>query len=489
MAKGPHTDTASFSRPDLAKATPVSTMEFHPEQAADNGDQDGPTTSSSVPQSVMNDQGGDFVEKFDAKPLPAQKVGEVDMNDTSEEGTTNQSLNIMEEGGAGAAAQVMAAANTIVDGDNTWKTNGSGVAGGDGLDDASSQAKGPQHEQMIPHTNDNKSSPTDALDATTTVMDIEQGGGGGGGGGDEARENGTNSIGNNDDPLGSEGKSGLSKRSAAQIASAAAAFGPASASSSAQDARKPPRKSVSARKRSSFVRKDSDERRRSSQVIAAQRRAEALKAAAAALGAAGGGLAYANMSNHSTNSLRSAASSGISRTKSEQKFQSEESPSKASGAPALPTSAASSTNADGPPSSIAGQAGVAMSAKEYLVAEPNSKRGVSMESKQTTEITAPVESLAANGGSGDDGQQNDKPKIGDGSGTTAALSDTGNGPLFPLKVDGPAMMKKTCLNTNYSLRHQLYLSFGTVSAVALMFVVLVAIITTSLAGNQVKYTS
>ena len=112
-----------------------------------------------------------------------------------------------------------------------------------------------------------------------------------------------------------------------------------------------------------------------------------------------------------------------------------------------------------------------------------------MESKQTTEITAPVESLAANGGSGGDDRQNDKPKIGEGSGTTAALSDTGNGPLFPVKVDGPAMMRKTCLNTNYSLRHQLYLSFGTVSAVALMFVVLVAIITTSLAGNQVKYTS
>ena len=463
-------------------------MESHAEQTADKGDQDGPSSSSSAPHSVLNDQGRDRVEKSDTKPLPAQEVGEADMNDTSEKGATSQSLNIMEEGGAGAAAQVAAATDISVDKDNMSKTNGKDAAGGGGLDDASSQAKGPQLEQMIPHTNDNKSSPTDALDATTTVMDIEQGGGGGG---DESSENGTKSVGNNDDPLGSEGKSGLSKRSAAQIASAAADFGPGSASSSAQDARKPPRKSVSARKRSSFVRKDSDERRRSSQIIAAQRRAEAQKAAAAAaLGAAGSGLAYANMSNHSTNSLRSAASSGISRTKSEQKFQSEESPSKASGAPALATSAASSTNADEPPSSsLAGQAGVAMSAKEYLVAQSNSKPGVSMESKQATEITAPVESLAANGGSGDDGQQNDKPKIGEGSGTTAALSDTGNGPLFPVKVDGPAMMRKTCLNTNYSLRHQLYLSFGTVSAVALMFVVLVAIITTSLAGNQVKYTS
>ena len=446
-------------------------MEFHPKQAADNGDQDGPTSSSSVPQSVMNDQGGDRVEKSDTKPKPAQEVGEVDMNDTSEEGTTNQSPNIMEEGGAGAAAQVMAAADTSVDDDNISKTNGNGAAGGDGLDDASSQAKGPQHEQMIKDKNDKKPSPTTggALDASMTALDIEQGGGDGG------CDRPSVFCGNNDGSMGSQGK-------------------PDSSSSlSAQDARKPPRKSVSARKRSSFVRKEYDERRRSNQVIAAQRRAEAQKAAAAAaLGAAGSGLAYANMSNHSTNSLRSAASSGISRTKSEQKFQSEESPSKASGAPALATSAASSTNADEPPSSsLAGQAGVAMSAKEYLIAQSNSKRGVSMESKQTTEITAPVESLAANGGSGGDDQQNDtsKPKIGEGSGTTAALSDTGNGPIFPVKVDGPAMMRKTCLNTNYSLRHQLYLSFGTVSAVALMFVVLVAIITTSLAGNQVKYTS
>ena len=112
-----------------------------------------------------------------------------------------------------------------------------------------------------------------------------------------------------------------------------------------------------------------------------------------------------------------------------------------------------------------------------------------MESKQTTEITAPIESLAANGGSGGDEQQNERPKIGEGSGTTAALSDTGNGPLFPVKVDGSAMVGKMCLNTNYSLRRQLFLSFGTLSAVALMFVVLIAIITTSLAGNQVKYTS
>lgn len=461
-------------------------MEFHAEQTADNGDQDGPSSSSSVTQSVLNDQGRDRVEKSDTKPKPAQEVGEADMNDTSEEGTTSQSLNIMEEGGAGAAAQVAAAADTSVDNDNTSKTNGNGAAGGDGLDDASSQAKGPQHEQMIKDTNDKKPSPTTggALDASMTALDIEQGGGDGG------CDRPSVFGGNNDGSMGSQGKSGLSERSAAQIAPAAAAFRPDSSSSlSAQDARKPPRKSVSARKRSSFVRKESDERRRSSQIIAAQRRAEAQKAAAAAaLGAAGSGLAYANMSNHSTNSLRSATSSGMSKTKSEQKFQSEESPSKAVGAPALPTSAASSS-ADGAPSSSADQSGAAMSAKEYLAAQSNSKRGLSMESKQPTEATAPVELLAANGGSGDDGQQNDKPEIGEGSGTTAALSDTGNGPLFPVKVDGPAMMRKTCLNTNYSLRHQLYLSFGTVSAVALMFVVLVAIITTSLAGNQVKYTS
>ena len=393
-------------------------MKFHAEQTADNGDKPGTSSSSSAPQSVMNDQGRDRAEKSDTKPNTAQEVGEADMP-SSEEGTTNQSLNIMEEGKAGTAAQV------------------------------------------------------------TVALDTEQGGGGNGG--DRPSAFG----GNDEDSMGSEEESGLSKRSAAQIASAAAAFGPEPSSSlSAQDARKPLRKSVSARRRSSLARKDSDERRRSSQIIAAQRRAEAQKAAAAA---AGGGLSHANKSNHSTNSIQSATSSGMSKTKCEQNFQSEELLSKAECAPALPASAASSI-ADGPRSSADDQLGAPMS-KEYQAVQSDSKRGMSMDSKQTTEITAPIESLAANRGSGGDEQQNERPKIGEGSGTTAALSDTGNGPLFPVKVDGSAMVGKTCLNTNYSLRRQLFLSFGTLSAVALMFVVLIAIITTSLAGNQVKYTS
>ena len=386
-------------------------------------------------------------------------------------------------GGAGAPPVAVALDNTSV--------NGNGAASGDGLDDASTKAR-PQHEQTMTDTND-ASSPTDA---STTVLDIEQGGGSGNGGRDRPK-----SGGNDDVSLGNQEKGGLSNRSAAQIASAAAALGPASASSSpvpsqggVETAAKgagenanamPPRKGLSSRKRSSFVRKDSDERRRSSQIIAAERRAEAQKAAAAAA-LAGGGLAHANMSNDSTNSLRSAVSSGISKSRSEQNFQSEESSSKAVGAPPLPTSA----SADGPAGSSAGPSDAVMTAKEYLTAQSNSKRGLSMDSQQVTVVTAPVDSLAANGSSGDDGQQqNDKPKIGQESGTTADLSASGNGPLFPVKVDGSAMMRKTCLNTNYSLRHQLYLSFGTVSAIALMFVVLVAIITTSLAGNQVKYTS
>lgn len=483
-------------------------MESHAEQTADYGDRPGPGSPSSLPQSALTDQGGGRDDNSDAKPKTAHGETDMTMNDTSEgkEGTKNKSLDIMEEGGA--CAPVATASDTISDGaDNTSTSNDNGAAGGDGLDDqdASSRAKRPQHKQMIRKMNNNKSSPKtgDALDTSMTVLDIEQGGGGGsnggdiGGGGSNGGDIGggdrpSRSSGHNDESMGSEGKSGLSKRSAAQIASTAAAFdGPASSSSlPAQDAKKPPRKSVSARKQSSFVRNDSDERRRSSQIIAAERRAEAQKAAAAAaLGVAGGGLAYANMSNHSTNSLRSATSSGISRTKSEQKFQSEEWPSKTVGAAVLPTSAAAPSSDDGAPNSSTGQAGAAMSAQEYLAAQSNSKRGASMESNQTTDVTAPVDSLTANGGSGGDGQQNDKPNAGEGSGTTAALSDTGNGPLFPVKVDGPAMMRKTCLNTNYSLRHQLYLSFGTVSAVALMFVVLVAIITTSLAGNQVKHTS
>ena len=117
------------------------------------------------------------------------------------------------------------------------------------------------------------------------------------------------------------------------------------------------------------------------------------------------------------------------------------------------------------------------------------------QSQQAAVETAPVDSIAANGGAGDD-SHNEKTadggpaKGGEGSGTTAALSDIGHAPSFRLvRVDGSTMMRKTCLNTKYSLRRQLFLSFGTVSAVALMFVVLVAIITTTLAGNQVKYSS
>jgi hypothetical protein len=251
---------------------------------------------------------------------------------------------------------------------------------------------------------------------------------------------------------------------------------------------KPPRKSVSSRKRSSVVRRDSDERRRSSQV-AAERRAEAQKAAAAALEVAGG-LAYANVSNHSTNSIATtgnrsdSAGSGLSN-KGEQGFQSAE-PAKTAGAPT-----AASSSSDGPTrysSSSAGQPNDATTAREDLTA----KRALPMESQQTAVETAPVGALATKGGGGDDGEQEEKAKTGQGSGTTAAVSDAGNGrPLhvFPTRVDRTAVLQKTCLKTNYSLRHQLYLSFGTVSAIALMFVILVAIITTSLVGNQVKYSS
>ena len=86
-------------------------MKFHAEQTADNGDKPGTSSSSSAPQSVMNDQGRDRAEKSDTKPNTAQEVGEADMP-SSEEGTTNQSLNIMEEGKAGTAAQVTVALDT-----------------------------------------------------------------------------------------------------------------------------------------------------------------------------------------------------------------------------------------------------------------------------------------------------------------------------------------------------------------------------------------
>jgi len=406
-------------------------MELHPEQpAADNGNHTGSVPSpNAAPQSVLDGQVGDWEEKFGTKPKPAQEVGEADSSDTSEEAGASIGRNVMEEGEAGMP---VAALDTSAKGDATSKS-GNGAVGDPSSFQANPSAK-PQHEQ-ITDSNINEG----ALDASPTVLDIEQGGG------------------------------------AAAVAM-----------------NKPPRKSVSSRKRSSVVRGDSDERRRSSQV-AAERRAEAQKAAAAALEVAGG-LAYANVSNHSTNSIATtgnrsdSACSGLSN-KGEQGFQSSE-PAKTAGAPP-----AASSSSDGPnrySSSSAGQPNDATTAREDLTAPSISKRALPMESQQTAVETAPVGALATKGGGGDDGEQEEKAKTGQGSGTTAAVSDAGNGrPLhvFPTRVDRTAMLQNTCLKTNYSLRHQLYLSFGTVSAMALMFVILVAIITTSLAGNQVKYSS
>ena len=339
---------------------------------------------------------------------------------------------------------------------------------------AKTQVK-PQHEQQMQDIN-NKSSP----EASMTALDIEEGGGGGGGGG----ANGSRSVGSDD-----------SMTDDAQIATAAAAFEPSPpaqggagrSSGTISAAKKPPTKGGSSRTRSSFSHKDPVQRR-SSQRIAAERRAEAQKAAAAAaLGAAaaaavqGGGLVYANRSNQSRSSLRSAGSntstSGLSKTKSEEQSQWEESARAVVGAAALATTGASSS-ADAPAGSSSGL--------------PLSTDG---QSHQAAVETAPVDSMAANGGGGDDSHNKTTAdgapaKGGEGSGTTAALSDIGNAPSFRLvRVDGSTITRKTCLNTKYSLRRQLFLSFGTVSAIALMFVVLVAIITTTLAGNQVKYSS
>lgn len=347
-----------------------------------------------------------------------------------------------------------------------------------GVGDTSFKAKArvkPQHEQM--KDTNNKSS----LEPSATALDIEEGGGGGGGG----DANGSISVGSDN--------SSTTENDLSKIAAAAAAFEPSPpvqggatcsrSSGNISTAKKAPTNGASSRTRSSFSHKDPVVRRRSSKLIAAERRAEAQKAAAAAaLGAAGGGgggLVYANRSNQSRSSLRSAGSntstSGLSKTKSEDQSQWDES------AKAVVGAAIAGASSAGAPAGNGSSSGLPPSNDS----QPH----------QAAVETAPVDPMATNGGGGDD-SHNEKladgapAKGGEGSGTTAALSDIGHAPSFRLvRVDGSIMMRKTCLNTKYSLRRQLFLSFGTVSAVALMFVVLVAIITTTLAGNQVKYSS
>lgn len=347
-----------------------------------------------------------------------------------------------------------------------------------GVGDTSFKAKArvkPQHEQM--KDTNNKSS----LEPSATALDIEEGGGGGG----DGDANGPRSVGSDDS---STAENDLSK-----IAAAAAAFEPSPpvqgddcrSSGNNSTAKKAPTNGASSRTRSSFSHKDPVVRRRSSKLIATERRAEAQKAAAAAAlgtaaaGGGGGGLVYANRSNQSRSSLRSAGSntstSGLSKTKSEDQSQSDES------AKAVVGAAIAGASSAGAPAGNGSSSGLPPS----IDSQPH----------QAVVETAPVDSITTNGGGGDD-SHNEKvadgapAKGGEGSGTTAALSDIGHAPSFRLvRVDGSTITRKTCLNTKYSLRRQLFLSFGTVSAVALMFVVLVAIITTTLAGNQVKYSS
>ena len=104
------------------------------------------------------------------------------------------------------------------------------------------------------------------------------------------------------------------------------------------------------------------------------------------------------------------------------------------------------------------------------------------------------EEKGGNGGGGkDDGDGNDKDGAG-GEVAGVAVWDDGSAESSPVhseeavspKMNSPSFLQRTCLSPSHSLRNQLYLSYGTISAVALLFVILAAIITTSLAGNQVK---
>lgn len=81
-------------------------------------------------------------------------------------------------------------------------------------------------------------------------------------------------------------------------------------------------------------------------------------------------------------------------------------------------------------------------------------------------------------------------------GDDISLSDVGETPRSDFDhvarnrsryVDG--CLQKTCLRPHYYLRHQLFLSFGSVSVISLSFVMLTAVLTAMQAGNSVKNVS
>lgn len=300
-----------------------------------------------------------------------------------------------------------------------------------------------------------------------------------------------------------------SQLSDAAILSASSSSLPAVEAQDGHDVLLTPAEKRQGRRRSSFSRKGSSasERRRLSRTIAAERRAEAKKAAAgAAAGAgagAGAGLINANVSNHSTSSLHqeggtASAGAGAALSSSE--------PSQGSTPPQ-----SGSGNGPGP--------GPVAAPQRKAIAKVDSKRGLSVESQQPTVATSATtevgDSVATNGSSGAAQKGNNDPDSGGGGGGKdnddgtdkdgavavdgVAMSEDGSAApssiigldsaALPVKVDSQTVLQRTCLNPSYSLRNQLYLSFGTVSAVAILFVVITAIITTTLSGNQVKQVS
>jgi hypothetical protein len=116
---------------------------------------------------------------------------------------------------------------------------------------------------------------------------------------------------------------------------------------------------------------------------------------------------------------------------------------------------------------------------------------------QNGEAQADIGISGAGGGGDGGGKDNSDPTDKDGDGAavdgvampddgSAAVSSVDYGAAEAAKADSPSFFQRTCLSPSHSLRNQLYLSYGTLSAIALLFVILAAIITTTLSGNQVK---
>jgi len=408
-------------------------------------------------------------------------------------------------------------------------STGSGGGGDDGGDDSKIYIREDADSTILTRPSALPTSPQDASPAAVGALDIEEGGGNGSCSSSAAGAVGGDGDVTNSDPAAAAAATG-NTTSASEIACGDAGDERSSGRRTSFAERPRSNRSIVAEKRRSSHCAVA-ERNRSSHTssVVAERRAESKQAraapsaaAAAASAAVSAAFISANISHHSSSSSLQPENAAAAAASS--------SPSPSGLGPSEYENASSHRGSLTP---IQSGSGLVAAAPREAVVRVGSRRGVSVESQPTvtTAVTASTEardsvstnggsatsgagfgvggvpkgeaqtdtgSSAAGGGGGDGGSKdNSDPPDKDGEGAavdgvamlddgSAAASSVHYGAAEAAKAESPSCLQRTCLSPSHSLRNQLYLSYGTVSAVALLFVILAAIITTTLSGNQVK---